>query len=239
MNPRIRPPLSFACSRAIFRNTSSETHSTNPAPNKEGVINESRTFWVFDKSFTSGVAPPTAFVVISVPPGAGMNSLFVPRCPARSSVIGPLPPGKLRSEPRPARPATWQPAQEVSLKWMPRPFAGVSISVNASSASWNCFGGSKPFWYWKLCGTSWDHPFTPLHMSAIASKADFKTLLIILPPDQKLQSRKSCTRKTKMNQRPCSIRKPHEGAVRHEVRLYDLPQWKGSTRRSLERSSKY
>src|SRR5262245_11883052 len=57
--------------------------------------------------------------------------------------------------------------------------------------------------------------------------------------DQKLQSRKSCTRKTKMNQRPCSIRKPHEGVVRHEVRPSDLPQRKGSTRRSLERSSKY
>src|SRR6185436_20274237 len=97
------------------------------APNRDGVINRSRVLWLFDRAFISEVALPTALVVISVPPGAGMNSLFRPRNPARSSVIGPLPPG------RPLAAAVmWQAAQEVSLKWMPSPVAGVITRSNAA-----------------------------------------------------------------------------------------------------------
>ncbi len=89
------PSIAFAgLSFAIFLSTSSSINSTNPAPNREGVMNRSRTFCLADNAVISGVAPPTAFVVIKVPPGAGMNSLLLPRNPARISVMGPLPPGR-------------------------------------------------------------------------------------------------------------------------------------------------
>ena len=144
-------------------------------------MNRSRTFWLPDNKFASGVAPPTAFVVIRVPPGAGTNSLFPARYPARSSVIGPLPPGR----PRPPGGAKWQWAQELSLKWMPSPVVGVWTSSKARFAASNCFWGRNPFCNSKLGGASCVHAFE--HKQARA-KADSATKIAVLltnyPPIQ-------------------------------------------------------
>ena len=73
-------------------------------------MNRSRIFCLSDNAFISGVAFPTARVVMRVPPGAGKNSLLKPRNPARISVIGPLPPGN-----RLAPGAGWQAAEVEDL----------------------------------------------------------------------------------------------------------------------------
>src|SRR6185369_14235486 len=144
-------------------------------------MNRSRTFWLLDNTFTSGVTPPTAFVVMRVPPGAGTNSLFLARYPARSSVIGPLPPGKRR----PPGGARWQWAQEVSLKWMPSPVVVVWTSSKACFAASNCFWGRNPFCSSKLGGASCVHAFEQKHARTKAGSATkIEILLTIFPSIQ-------------------------------------------------------
>ena len=142
-------------------------------------MNRSRIFWLFDRAFISGVALPTALVVISVPPGAGTNSLapvkvscakFGDRTTSSGQTLGTCRDvaagagGFVEMDAKPS----WQGSSP--LRTLPA-LGGIG------------FAESRPFCDSKLCGASCAQPFAATVVRTIAWTANsLNSLLTILPP---------------------------------------------------------